>query len=63
VNAILSSGISGTNDSSKITVQADCCIPGKVKIYVDGLSTSGQTTLMEYLTPKIVTGINLAYEQ
>jgi len=63
VNAILSSGISGTSDSSKITVQADCCIPGKVKIYVDGLSTSGQTTLMEYLTPKIVTGINLAYEQ
>jgi hypothetical protein len=63
VNAILSSGISGTSDITKITVQADCCIPGKVKIYVDGLSSAGQAQLLLYLQPKIIVGTNLSYEQ
>jgi hypothetical protein len=62
VNAILSSGISGTNDESLITVQTHCCIPGAVKIYVSGLSTSNQTLLMRYLTTKSVAGIQLIYE-
>lgn len=63
VNAILCSGISGTTNKDDITVQADCCIPGKVKVYVTGLSSTNQTALLNYLTPKILTGINLVYEQ
>lgn len=63
VNAILSSGISGTSDETAITVQNDCCVPGRVKIYVSGLSSTNQTLLMAYLTPKILAGITLVYEQ
>lgn len=63
VNAILSSGISGTSNKDDITVQADCCIPGKVKIYVSDLSSSGQTELLEYLSSKIMSGITISYEQ
>jgi hypothetical protein len=63
INAILSSGIAGTDDESLICVQNDCCIPGKVKIYVTGLSSSGQNALMSYLGARSVAGINLAYEQ
>jgi hypothetical protein len=63
VNAILSSGISGTSNESLITVQNDCCIPGRVKVYVQGLSLANRTYLMEYLTPKIAAGITLVYEQ
>lgn len=62
VNAILSSGISGTSDENDITVQNHCCIPGTVKIYVDGLSTDNQTVLMTYLGNRAVAGINLIYE-
>lgn len=62
VNAILSSGISGTDDESLITVQTHCCIPGAVKIYVSGLSSTNQTLLLRYLTPKAVAGIQLIYE-
>jgi hypothetical protein len=63
INAILSSGISGTSDESLITVQNDCCVPGRVKVYVQNLSTSNQNLLMEYLSTKILAGINLVYEQ
>jgi hypothetical protein len=63
VNAILSSGISGTANESLITVQNDCCIPGRVKVYVQGLSSANQTYLMAYLSPKIAAGITLVYEQ
>lgn len=62
VNAILSSGITGTTDKSKITVQTDCCIPGTIRIYVDGLSTTNQTALMSYLNNKAVAGIRLVYQ-
>ena len=63
VNAILSSGIDGTNDETLITVQNDCCIPGVVKIYVTGLSSTGQTQLMTYLNNKALAGIQLVYQQ
>jgi len=63
VNAIIGSGISGTSDESLITVQNDCCIPGKVKIYVSGLSSSNASALMTYLGDRSVAGINLVYEQ
>ena len=61
VNAILSSGLDGTTDSSLITVQNDSNTPGLVKIYVSGLSASNQTALMQYLNTKAVAGINLIY--
>jgi hypothetical protein len=63
INAIMSSGISGTTDENLITVQNDCCVPGRVKVYVTGLSTANQSLLLAYLTPKIVAGITLVYEQ
>lgn len=62
INAILSSGISGTLDSTLITVANHCCIPGTVKIYVSGLSTNNQAVLMSYLNARCVAGINLVYE-
>jgi hypothetical protein len=46
-----------------VTVQNDCCIPGRVKVYVTGLSTTNQTALMAYLGARSVAGINLVYEQ
>jgi hypothetical protein len=63
VNAILSSGISGTSDESNITVQTDCCIPGTIRVYVTGLSSTNQTALMSYLNSKAVAGIRLVYQQ
>jgi len=62
VNAILSSGINGTSDESLITVQTHCCIPGAIKIYVQGLSSANQTLLMRYLNTKALAGIQLVYE-
>jgi hypothetical protein len=61
VNAILSSGISGTSDSSLITVATDCCVPGTVNIYVTGLSSNNQSLLLSYLNARSVAGINLVY--
>lgn len=61
-NAILESGISGTDDISKIAVANDI-IPCQIKIFVDGLSESAQSTLMVYLGTKAVAGINLIYSQ
>jgi hypothetical protein len=61
VNAILSSGLDGTTDSSLITVQNDPNTPGTVKIYVSGLSTTNQSLLIDYLSSKTVAGINLTY--
>jgi hypothetical protein len=62
INAILSSGISGTNDESLITVKNNCCVPGIIDIYVSGLSASNQSGLMEYLTTRCVAGIRLVYQ-
>lgn len=59
-NAILQSGISGTDDISKITV-VNSDIPCQIKIYVDGLSASQESALMTYLGSKSVAGINLLY--
>lgn len=61
INAILGSGISGTDTESNITVQTHCCIPGAVKIYVSGLSSENQTLLMSYLNDKAVAGVQLMY--
>jgi hypothetical protein len=62
INAILSSGISGTNDESLITVKNNCCVPGIIDIYVSGLSEINQTILIEYLTTRCVAGIRLVYQ-
>jgi len=61
VNAILGSGISGTSDPTLITVKNDCCLPGVVNIYVSGLSSDSQTSLMSYLNARTVAGIRLVY--
>lgn len=61
VNAILCSGLDGTNDSSLITVQNDPSNPGTVKIYVSGLSTTNQSLLIDYLSNISVAGISLTY--
>jgi len=58
-NAILASNISGTDDLTKITVTSG--LPGEVKIYVTGLSVSGQTSLMAYLADKAPAGIKITY--
>lgn len=60
--AILASGISGTNDIDLITVQ-NADEPCVVKVYVDGLSTANQNTLMTYLSERSVAGINLVYSE
>jgi hypothetical protein len=62
INAILSSGISGTDDETKITVVSDCCLPGTVNVYVDGLSVNNQSVLLDYLNQRKVAGINLNYK-
>lgn len=61
-NAILQSGIPGTDDISKITV-SNSSVPCQIKIYVDGLNESRQNNLMIYLGTKAVAGINLIYSQ
>ena len=59
-NAIVGSGISGTEDIENVTVVN--YIPATIRIYVDGLSTSGQSQLMSYLSTMSVAGINLIYQ-
>lgn len=59
-NAILNSGISGTDDVTKITV-ANGSVPCQIKVYVDGLSSANQSALMTYLGTRAVAGINLIY--
>lgn len=61
INAILSSGLDGTTDSSLITVQNDPSVPGTIKVYVSGLSTTNQSLLIDYLSSKSVAGINITY--
>jgi hypothetical protein len=61
-NAILASGISGTESLSNISVKNND-IPGVVSIYVEGLSTGNQSLLMEYLQPKLISGIQIVYSQ
>jgi len=59
-NAILQSGIPGTDDITKITV-ANGSVPCQVKVYVNGLSGDNQSALMVYLGIRAVAGINLIY--
>jgi len=59
-NAILNSGIEGTDTESKITVSSGS-IPGEVKIYVEDLSSTYQTSLLDYLYEKSLVGIKLVY--
>jgi hypothetical protein len=59
-NAILNSGIDGTETESKISVSSGST-PGQVKVYVQDLSSSYQTTLLDYLYEKSLVGINLVY--
>jgi hypothetical protein len=61
-NAILASGIAGTETLSNISVKNNN-IPGVVSIYVEGLSTGNQSLLMEYLQPKLISGIQIVYSQ
>lgn len=61
-NAIMSSGINGTEVETSITV-GSTNYPGEVKIYVDGLSKESSDTLMSYLSPLIPVGINIVYQQ
>jgi hypothetical protein len=58
--AILNSGISGTDIEDNITVAAGS-VPGQVKIYVTDLSSSDETPLLDYLYTKSLVGINLVY--
>lgn len=61
-NAILSSGISGTDDPDLITVANDS-IPCTVKVYVDGLGKVDQESLISYLSSLAVAGISVIYSQ
>jgi hypothetical protein len=59
-NAIVASGISGTEDPTLVTV-ANSSIPATVNVYVSGLSSSNQTALLSYLSNLSVAGISVAY--
>lgn len=58
--AILNSGINGTEDESKILVSSGS-IPGQVKIYVTNLEANNQNNLLNYLYEKSLVGIQLVY--
>lgn len=59
-NAILDSGITGTDDLSKISVTTST-LPGEVKIYVDGLGKTESESLISYLSTKALAGISVIY--
>ena len=58
--AILSSSITGTSDSTLITVR-NGDTPGTVNVYVTGLSSDNQTSLIDYLQSRTVAGIGVVY--
>lgn len=61
-SAILASGIDGTENIDDITVtKADQ--PSTVKIYVNGLNSTNQSTLMTYLADRTVAGTSIIYSQ
>lgn len=62
VLAILNSNIPGTDDETKITVQ-NGNDPSTINVYVDGLDSSYELSLMNYLSERSVAGINLIYTQ
>jgi hypothetical protein len=59
-NAIVASGIAGTSDPTLVTV-SNGSVPATVNVYVDGLSSSNQTLLLNYLTSLSVAGISINY--
>lgn len=61
-NAIMSSGISGTENESSISVGNDI-LPGQVKIYVDGLGFAEQSQLIDYISNRVPVGISVVYKQ
>jgi len=61
-NAIVSSGISGTEDSANVTV-SNSSTPCTVNVYVTGLNSTGQTLLLSYLSNLSVAGISVVYSQ
>jgi len=60
-NAIVGSNISGTENIQNVTVVN--YLPSTIRIYVNGLSTSGQSQLMGYLSTLSMAGINLIYSE
>lgn len=60
-NAILASGISGTDDENLISV-SNGSVAGQVKVYVTNLSSSGASELLTYLVDKTIGGITVVYE-
>jgi len=60
-NAILSSGIAGTEDETLIFV-SNSILPGQVKVFVKDLGTLEQFQLMDYLNTKTPAGISLIYQ-
>jgi len=60
INAIVGSGISGTSDSTLVSVRTGDT-PGSVNVYVSGLSSDGQSALIQYLSSKTVAGISVVY--
>lgn len=59
-NAIVASGIEGTEDKNLITV-TNSNIPGSINIFVENLSEANQSILIEYLSTLSVAGILLNY--
>jgi hypothetical protein len=58
--AILSSSITGTDDSTLIAVR-NGDTPGTVNVYVTGLSSDNQTILIDYLQSRTIAGIGVVY--
>lgn len=61
-NAIVASGITGTDDIDDITV-ANANQPCTVKVFVIGLSEANQNALLAYLADRAVAGINVIYSE
>lgn len=59
-NAIVASGISGTENPDDVTV-SNSSTPCTVNVYVDGLSTTNQTLLLNYLSNLSMAGILINY--
>jgi hypothetical protein len=59
-NAIMNSGISGTEDENNISVK-NGLTTGTVNVYVSNLSETEKIALMAYLNERSVAGITLVY--
>ena len=59
-NAIISSGLPGTETESNITV-SNSIVPATVNVYVNGMSSENQVLLLNYLSSRTVAGIAVTY--